>query len=232
MTRLMNGGTIDTDSGADGYDGVQGNDPAGRGDVPTPVSGQRVLDLANEPFIAKGLKRPTALPCRGTPSWGTTTPRCKERSPMTCRAGAGRPRACLGSVKINGPRARSSARHLRRAAPIPPQLPAVPRRTSSRTPRPNPTSVGTTIDRPAGPGPAARQQAGVDRRVRAGARCAERSRVLAGITSVVRTTTTTRSRDARATRSSVAAFHYIVLDGNPRGGSRRGQHRRLAAGRG
>jgi metallophosphoesterase (TIGR03767 family) len=57
VIRLMNGGTLDADTGAEGYDGVQGNDPDGRGDVTTPVSGTPILELANEPFIAKGLKR-------------------------------------------------------------------------------------------------------------------------------------------------------------------------------
>jgi metallophosphoesterase (TIGR03767 family) len=47
---------VDPDSGADGYDGVQGADPRGaKGEALTPVEGQSVLDLANEPFWAEGL---------------------------------------------------------------------------------------------------------------------------------------------------------------------------------
>lgn len=53
---LMNGGTVDTDTGTDGYDGVQGNDPAGRGDLVSPVAQVPILDLANEAFLAPGLR--------------------------------------------------------------------------------------------------------------------------------------------------------------------------------
>ena len=46
-------------SGADGYDGVQKEDPVGAHAEPvgSPVEGERVLDLANEPFWAHGLRR-------------------------------------------------------------------------------------------------------------------------------------------------------------------------------
>ncbi len=46
-------------SGADGYDGVQTEDPIGAPDapVPTAVEGELVLDLANEPFWAHGLRK-------------------------------------------------------------------------------------------------------------------------------------------------------------------------------
>lgn len=45
-------------SGADGYDGVQRDDPVGATDpaIASPVEGERILDLANEPFYAKGLR--------------------------------------------------------------------------------------------------------------------------------------------------------------------------------
>ncbi|HWC13690.1 MAG TPA: hypothetical protein VG929_03755 [Actinomycetota bacterium] len=45
-------------SGADGYDGVQREDPVGATDPPvaSPVEGERILDLANEPFWAHGLR--------------------------------------------------------------------------------------------------------------------------------------------------------------------------------
>lgn len=45
-------------SGADGYDGVQTEDPAGApaDAVGSPVEGERILDLANEPFWATGLR--------------------------------------------------------------------------------------------------------------------------------------------------------------------------------
>ena len=44
--------------GADGYDGVQRDDPVGAVDpaVTSPVEGERILDLANEPFWAHGLR--------------------------------------------------------------------------------------------------------------------------------------------------------------------------------
>jgi metallophosphoesterase (TIGR03767 family) len=56
---LFDGGKIlDPDSGADGYDGVQTEDPEGSPSAPieSPVEGERILDLANEPFWAKGLR--------------------------------------------------------------------------------------------------------------------------------------------------------------------------------
>ena len=45
-------------SGADGYDGVQRDDPVGAIDpaITSPVEGERILDLANEPFYANGLR--------------------------------------------------------------------------------------------------------------------------------------------------------------------------------
>ncbi len=64
---------IDPDSGkddmivseADGYDGVQSTDPGGAPADPitSPVEGERILDLANEPFWAHGL-RPKDRPLR------------------------------------------------------------------------------------------------------------------------------------------------------------------------
>jgi len=53
---------VDPDSGegeeGDGYDGVQGNDPIGATSTPleTPVEGETILDLANEPFWAPGVR--------------------------------------------------------------------------------------------------------------------------------------------------------------------------------
>ena len=46
-------------SGADGYDGVQTEDPTGAPNDPlaSPVDGERILDLANEPFWAHGIRR-------------------------------------------------------------------------------------------------------------------------------------------------------------------------------
>jgi metallophosphoesterase (TIGR03767 family) len=46
-------------SGADGYDGVQTTDPPGAPAVPitSPIEGERILDIANEPFWAHGLVR-------------------------------------------------------------------------------------------------------------------------------------------------------------------------------
>jgi hypothetical protein len=61
---LFNGGKlVDPDSGADGYDGVQGSDPVGSGEpLASPEAGgppigedMSLLDLANEPFWANGL---------------------------------------------------------------------------------------------------------------------------------------------------------------------------------
>ncbi len=45
--------------GADGYDGVQEEDPQGAHQHPmtSPVEGERILDLANEPFWAHGLRK-------------------------------------------------------------------------------------------------------------------------------------------------------------------------------
>lgn len=59
---LDGGALVDPDSGADGYHGVQGTDPAGAGDVTSPVDGERILDLANEPFWATGIRRPDGSP--------------------------------------------------------------------------------------------------------------------------------------------------------------------------
>lgn len=42
--------------GGEGYDGVQGADPRGAGDLTSPVAGESLLDLANEPFWAHGLR--------------------------------------------------------------------------------------------------------------------------------------------------------------------------------
>jgi metallophosphoesterase (TIGR03767 family) len=55
---LDGGKLVDPDSGAEGYDGVQSADPQGSPDHPltTPVEGERILDLANEPFWASGLR--------------------------------------------------------------------------------------------------------------------------------------------------------------------------------
>ena len=45
-------------SGADGYDGVQTDDPSGAPNpaISPPVEGERILDIANEPFWAAGLR--------------------------------------------------------------------------------------------------------------------------------------------------------------------------------
>ena len=62
---LLDGGrTLNPDSGQDpvlggeGYDGVQGVDPIGAPSHPldSPVSGVRIVELANEPFLAAGLR--------------------------------------------------------------------------------------------------------------------------------------------------------------------------------
>ena len=52
--------------GADGYDGTQTHDPEGAHNAPMPssVAGERVLDLANEPFWAHGIRRPGNRPMR------------------------------------------------------------------------------------------------------------------------------------------------------------------------
>jgi len=65
---LFDGNTIvDPDSGkddaiaqgADGYDGVQETDPTGapKDPVTSPLEGERILDLANEPFWAHGIRK-------------------------------------------------------------------------------------------------------------------------------------------------------------------------------
>lgn len=76
---IMDGGMlVDPDSGADGYDGVQGNDPDGAGDLELPPAAvgavppthadhpnnedQPLLYLANEPFVARGLENPDGSP--------------------------------------------------------------------------------------------------------------------------------------------------------------------------
>ena len=50
---------VNPDSGGDGYHGVQDEDPEGAREAPiaSPVTGKRILDLANEPFWAHGLRR-------------------------------------------------------------------------------------------------------------------------------------------------------------------------------
>ncbi len=54
---------VDPDSGADGYEGVQGRDPAtGSPALHSPVDGQSLRNLANEPFFAEGLRRPDGSP--------------------------------------------------------------------------------------------------------------------------------------------------------------------------
>ena len=56
---IFDGGKlVDPDSGEDGYDGVQGSDPrgAGRETIASPIEGESILDLANEPFWAAGLQ--------------------------------------------------------------------------------------------------------------------------------------------------------------------------------
>ena len=56
---LLDGGTlVDPDSGADGYEGVQGQDPRGGAAITSPIGGSRLLDLANEPFWAGGIGLP------------------------------------------------------------------------------------------------------------------------------------------------------------------------------
>lgn len=55
---LLDGGTVvDPDSGGDGYEGNQGADP-----YASPVKGESLLNLANEPFWAAGLRRPDGSP--------------------------------------------------------------------------------------------------------------------------------------------------------------------------
>ena len=57
MMELMDGGAlVDPDSGADTYDGVRVRDPVGAGSLRSPVAGESILDLANEPFYAQGLR--------------------------------------------------------------------------------------------------------------------------------------------------------------------------------
>ncbi len=60
----MDGGKlVDPDTGADGYDGVQGTDPeGGTPALTTPVPGESILDLANEPFWASGLRNADGTP--------------------------------------------------------------------------------------------------------------------------------------------------------------------------
>lgn len=61
---LLDGGKlINPDSGADGYDGAQAGDPTG-GTPPltSPVQGTSLLDLANEPFYAPGLRTGNGAP--------------------------------------------------------------------------------------------------------------------------------------------------------------------------
>lgn len=61
---ILDGNTlVNPDSGDDGYDGVQGTDPEGAHHEPlqSPVEGQSLLDLGNEPFWAAGL-RPDGKP--------------------------------------------------------------------------------------------------------------------------------------------------------------------------
>lgn len=56
---IFDGGQlVDPDSGADGYDGVQGANPRGAGGEPieSPIEGESVMDIANEPFWAAGLR--------------------------------------------------------------------------------------------------------------------------------------------------------------------------------
>jgi metallophosphoesterase (TIGR03767 family) len=56
---IFDGGQlVDPDSGEDGYDGVQGSDPRGAGGetVESPIEGESLLDVANEPFWATGLR--------------------------------------------------------------------------------------------------------------------------------------------------------------------------------
>jgi metallophosphoesterase (TIGR03767 family) len=65
------GGLIDPDSGddsvlpGDGYHGVQARDPRGSSTplgANAPTEGERLLDLANEPFYAPGLRQPDGSP--------------------------------------------------------------------------------------------------------------------------------------------------------------------------
>jgi metallophosphoesterase (TIGR03767 family) len=53
---------VDPDSGADGYDGEKPYDPRGAGDIRTPVRHETILDLANEPFYAQGLRNADGSP--------------------------------------------------------------------------------------------------------------------------------------------------------------------------
>jgi metallophosphoesterase (TIGR03767 family) len=55
---LLDGGVVDPDSGDHSrYEGPQGADP-----WPSPVAGRSILDLANDPFVAPGLRRPDGTP--------------------------------------------------------------------------------------------------------------------------------------------------------------------------
>lgn len=56
---IFDGGQlVDPDTGDDGYDGVQGSDPRGAGGdtIVSPIEGETLLDVANEPFWAAGLR--------------------------------------------------------------------------------------------------------------------------------------------------------------------------------
>ena len=56
--KIVNPDSGDPAMGGDGYDGTQDEDPEGAPEDPivTPVEGERILDLANEPFWAHGLR--------------------------------------------------------------------------------------------------------------------------------------------------------------------------------
>ena len=57
--QIVNPDSGDPALGGDGYDGTQTEDPEGAPEDPvaSPVPGERILDLANEPFWANGLRR-------------------------------------------------------------------------------------------------------------------------------------------------------------------------------
>jgi hypothetical protein len=99
---LMNGGTLDTDTGAEGYDGVQGTDPAGRGDVTTPVDGTTIRDLGNEPFVVRGLRNANGSPAKWYAVMGNHDSKVQGTVPDDMPGWRDLARAhALGSVKIN-----------------------------------------------------------------------------------------------------------------------------------
>ena len=108
---LMNGGgLIDPNSGAGGYEGTQGADPRGAGDLTSPVSGLSLRDLGNARFIGAGLRAGGApLPwydvigIRDATAWGIAP---SDTEPLHTVASA----IATGPAKIND----IGTQHLRR----------------------------------------------------------------------------------------------------------------------